>query len=260
MRAWLAGLALVAVAGCSARRLPLPSDPGTPFPDYSAVHATVTTACRGVRTLTAALSLRGRAGTDRLRGRLIAGFERPDSMRLEGLAPIGPPVFQLVSRAGEATLLLTREERLVSGERPEAILGALTGVSLGPADLQAILTGCAVPMPQPIGGRLHDGGWATIDLEGGSTVYLRRTGAWRVAAARRNGWQVDYLEWTGTFPQTVRLRSGDAGPGVEMTATLSEVEANTDLDPAAFRLQIPGGVRPLSLEELRAAGPLGETP
>jgi hypothetical protein len=180
-------------------------------------------------------------------------------MRLDGLAPIGPPVFQLVSRAGEATLLLPRDERVVSGESPDAILGALTGVSLGPADLQAILSGCVVPMPRPVGGRLHDGGWAAIDLEGGSTVYLRRAGAWRVVAARRDGWQVDYLEWVGTFPQTVRLRSGDDGAAVEMTAALSDVEANTDIDPAAFRLQIPAGVQPLSLAELREAGPLGET-
>ena len=81
----------------------------------------------------------------RLRGRVIAGFERPASMRLEGVAPFGPPAFILVARGGDATLLLPRDERVVRGASPEDVLGALTGVALAPADLLAVLTGCVVP-------------------------------------------------------------------------------------------------------------------
>ena len=45
----------------------------------------------------AELGLAGRAGSQRLRGRVVAGFERPASMRLEGVAPFGPPAFTIWS-------------------------------------------------------------------------------------------------------------------------------------------------------------------
>ncbi|MBI4266658.1 MAG: hypothetical protein HY657_20000, partial [Acidobacteria bacterium] len=59
----------------------LPTDPGTPFPEFALVHAQVAAGCAGARTLTAELGLSGRAGGQRVRGRVIAGFERPASMR-----------------------------------------------------------------------------------------------------------------------------------------------------------------------------------
>ena len=42
------------------------------------------------------------------------------------------------------------------------------------------------------------------------------------------------------------------------TATLAQIEFNTDLKSATFDVEIPPGTEPLSLEELREAGPLGE--
>src|SRR5262245_37442072 len=81
---------LVLTAACGPRRLQLPGDPGSPLPDYSEIHSNATAACRGARTLTAELGLRGMAGGRRLSGRLVAGFERPASMRLEAVAPFGP--------------------------------------------------------------------------------------------------------------------------------------------------------------------------
>jgi len=216
--------------------------------------------CRGARTLTAEMNLRGRAGGRRLSGRLVTGFERPASMRLEAIAPFGPPAFILATRGDQAVLLLPRDERVVRGQSAEAILGALTGVTLAPADLHAVLTGCVVPAPKPVAGRLHSNGWASIDLEGGATMYLRRTGSWQVSAARRDGWEVDYPMWQGTFPHVIRLRSVNASAAVDLTATLSQVEVNVDIDPAAFTADVPTSASPLSLEELRDAGPLGEKP
>jgi outer membrane biogenesis lipoprotein LolB len=206
------------------------------------------------------MNLRGRAGGRRLSGRLVTGFERPASMRLEAIAPFGPPAFILATRGDQAVLLLPRDERVVRGQSAEAILGALTGVTLAPADLHAVLTGCVVPAPKPVAGRLHSNGWASIDLEGGATMYLRRTGSWQVSAARRDGWEVDYPMWQGTFPHVIRLRSVNASAAVDLTATLSQVEVNVDIDPAAFTADVPTSASPLSLEELRDAGPLGEKP
>jgi hypothetical protein len=245
----------IALSGCAARRLNLPSDPGTPFPDYSTVHAQVSAACSGARTVTAELALSGRAAEQRLRGRVVSGFQRPASMRLEGVAPFGPPAFILVARSGEATLLLPRDERVVRGAKAEDILGALTGVALAPADLQAILTGCVTATPRATGGRLHGGGWASIDLDGGAVIYLRRDGAtWSVRAARRGDWQIEYPMWQGSFPSVVGLRSDAAR--VDLAAAISQLEVNVDVEAAAFTVTIPADARSLTLDELRASGPL----
>jgi hypothetical protein len=181
-------------------------------------------------------------------------------MRLEAVAPFGPPGFILATRGERAVLLLPRDERVVRGESADAILGALTGVTLAPADLLAILTGCIVPDAKAVGGRLHANEWASIDLEGGATMYLQRMGAWRVRAARRGGWEVDYPAWQGAFPQTIRLRSVNEPANVDMTATLTQIEVNVDVNPAAFTIEVPASVSPLGLDELRQAGPLGEKP
>jgi hypothetical protein len=235
----------------------IPTDPGVAFPDFAAVHDQVTAACRGVKTLTTELSLSGRAGQQRLRGRVVAGFERPASVRLEGVAPFGPPAFILAARGGEATLLLPRDERVLRGAKAEEILGAMTGVGLAPADLQAVLTGCVTADPKPTAGRLHQDEWASIDLEGGARVFLQRqNGAWQPRAARREGWQIEYPAWQGRFPQSVRLQADRPGAAVDLTAALSQVEANVDIDAKAFTVDVPAAARPMTLDELRDAGPL----
>ena len=248
-----------ALATCAHPRLALPTDPGTPFPDVQAIHAQLSSACRGVRTLTAELGLSGRAGRQKLRGRVVAGFARPSSMRLEGVAPFGPPAFILASRGDTAVLLLPRDSRVLRGARAEDILGALTGLTLGPADLLAILAGCVVSAPQATGGRLHANGWASVDLQGGATVYLQRGGdGWQVRGARRAGWQIEYPAWSGMFPQSVRLQSEDPALMVDLTAALSQVETNIDLDEKAFTVDEPNDAAPITIEELRQNGPLGE--
>jgi hypothetical protein len=210
-----------------------------------------------VRTLTAELSFSGRAGGRTLRGRAIAGFERPGFLRLEGVAPFGAPGFILAGGGDGATLLLPRDNRVLRDGRAEDILGALTGISLAPADLQAILTGCVASMPGAMGGRLHQRGWASIDLPGDATLYLERVGTgWRPRAARRPGWQIEYPAWQGAFPRDVRLRSVDPVLDVDLIAVVSQLEANITIDPAAFSVIVPADALPLTLAELRDAGPL----
>jgi hypothetical protein len=230
-----------------------------PMPDPAAVHAEVTRTCRGVRTLTAELGLSGRAGAERLRGRVIAGFTRDGAMRVEGLAPFGPPAFVLATRPARAVLWLPRDRRVVEHAAAADILGALTGVPLAPPDLLAVLTGCVSPAPMVTGGRLQERGWATIELGGQSAMYLQRAGqGWEVRAARRAGWEIEYAMWQAGLPRQVRLRSIDAATPVEATVQLSQVESNVDVADAAFDVEVPAGVEALTLDELRQAGPLRE--
>jgi len=249
----------LALASCAHPRVSLPTDPGAPLPDFQAIHTQVSSACTGVRTLTAELALSGRAGRQKLRGRVVAGFARPSSMRLEGVAPFGPPAFILAARGDTTVLLLPRASRVLRGARAEEILGALTGVALGPADLLATLTGCVVPAPHATGGRLH-----ANDLMGGATLFLQPAArassaapGWLLRAARRTGWQIEYPAWTGMFPQSVRLQSEDPALMVDLTAALSQVETNVDLDENAFIVNVPADAQPITLDELRDDGPLG---
>lgn len=207
--------------------------------------------------------LSGRVGDQRLRGRVIAGFERPSSMHLEGVAPFGQPLFILAARGGSGALLLPAESRILRNAPPASILEALTGVSLDPEDLQAVFTGCVLPAPRATAGRTHAGGLTAIDIEGSgqqprtATIYLRRAGSqWQLHAARRDRWQIEYTYGTGSFPQSVRLLSTSPDVRVDIRGTLSQVETNQEIAPAAFIIDEPKNVMPMTLEELRQAGPL----
>ena len=58
------------------------------------------------------------------------------------------------------------------------------------------------------------------------------------------------------FPQSVRLVSLGPDVAVNIAAALAEIETNVDIDPAAFAVQEQKNLEPLTLEELRQAGPL----
>ena len=54
-------------------------------------------------------------------------------MRLEGVAPFGPPAFILAARGDRRCCCCRVTIACCAGERAEDILGALTGVALAPA-------------------------------------------------------------------------------------------------------------------------------
>jgi hypothetical protein len=255
-----AALALVTglvAAACASNPPLLPADVGVPFPDYSSAHAEASAACRAVRTFSAELGLAGRVADQPIRGRMLGGFEQPASLRLVGLAPFGPPAFILAATSAETVLYLPRDQRVLRGATATDILDAIAGVALAPADLLAVLTGCVTTAPRPVDGRLHRNGWVAVDLVGGATVYLEPgNGTWRPRAARREEWIIEYPGFPGTFPAEVVLRSAGR---VEMTARVTQLEANAAIDPEAFSIAVPAWVIPITLEELRAAGPLRAT-
>lgn len=227
-----------------------------------AVHASLARACTGVTTLTAELGLSGRAGTQRLRGRVIAGFAAPDRMRLEGVAPFGAPGFILVARGSTATLLLPREHGVLRGATAEEILGAMTGVALSTSELLAVLDGCVVPAPMPESAMMHANGMVSIRLRGTVTEYLQRQGAaWQMRAAHRPGWDIEYPSWSGGFPSAMRLRSpSGAATAVDLSASISQLDTNATIPADAFDVKVPNDARPITLEDLRDAGPLRGNP
>ena len=259
----LISLILLTSARCAPGRIALPMGLGQPFPDYASVFAEVTDECRRVRTLEAELRLTGHTGGSRLRGRVLAGLAAPESVRLVGVAPFGPPAFILVARPTHATLLLPRERRVLTGEPASAILEALAGVALGPDDLRSALTGCVVPNPEPVAGRAYGDEWVAVDLRVGATAYLKAVdGERRVVVGVRGAVSLEYGNFVRKIPRRVRFLSSDFGgtavpQDTDLTVTMSQVQMNVTLGPEAFSLEIPVDALPLTLEQLRRAGPLG---
>lgn len=233
----------------------LPSGPGTPAPDYMSAYNSARAACDGVRSLQAQLGLSGRAAGQRMRGRVHAGLI-PGAWRLEGVAPFGSPVFILVADGSRGTLLLLRDRRVLQNAPPEEILNALVGIRLAPDDLRALLTGCVKAAADPAEGRAYGSDWIAVDLASGGTIYLhRQNGAWRIVAGRYSGLEIDYPAFQNLRPSRVVLRGTD----LNLLLSLEQVDIDSDLPREQLvAVQIPPGLTPLTLEELRRAGPLGE--
>lgn len=208
-----------------------------------------------MRTIEAELGLSGNAGRQRLRGRVIAGFA-PGAMQMEGVAPFGSPAFILAADATRGTLLLPRDNRVLENAAPQAILDALIGVALGPDDLRAAISGCFVAQSDPSSGREYGPDWISVELPSGATAYLQRQGGrWRLVSGRRSGIEIDYLRFEGERPSQIAIRAANANLGL----TVSNVEINGDLPGDRLAtVKVSPGMQPITLDELRNAGPLGE--
>ena len=197
---------------------------------------------------------------------MLAGLERPDAVRLEGLAPFGAPAFVFVSKDGRATLLFRATIACFATRRPQQIVEALMGVAMAPPALAAALTGCGVPRSEAgrIGRRFGED-QAAIDLASGATVHLRRQRArWGIVAAVASSpraYTVEYPDWQAERPDAFASGPAMVRPSIaDLSVTLSQVDINTELDPAAFEVDVPADAAPITLDELRDAGPLGQKP
>jgi hypothetical protein len=182
-------------------------------------------------------------------------------MRLTGVPPFGGrPVFVLTATAADSTLVLPRERRVLRDEPPAEIVDALAGVPLGAAELRAAVTGCGLWGAEgPTAGMAYSGDWATATVADG-TAYLRRVeGAWRLLAAARGTVTVYYSDFAGGRPATVRIRAVTATDvTADITLSASQVEVNVPLKDAVFAADVPEDATPMTLDELREAGPLGQ--
>jgi hypothetical protein len=268
-RAALVLFALAAAACATAADIRLPGGPWADDPMAADAFRSAAAACTGVRTLTAEISVRGKAGSSRVRGRVLAGFERGGALRLEAPAPFGAPLFILVSRANEATLWLPRDRRVLRGAPVEDVLGAITGLPRSSDDVLALVSGCLSADTGAAGpGQSGPGGWMRVDLAGGIRAFLSRDGgAWQITAGRRDpgpdsgAWSVAYSAFSSGFPGivTVRLEPHAGSPAATaLTFRVSQLETNAPIDPRAFDVVVPADAATLTLEELRQSGPLAE--
>jgi hypothetical protein len=252
-------VAVLAAAGCGPRLLRLPTGAGFPASDGEAAFDEATAACRAAGTFVAEAAVSGRAGGQRLRARLILGLAMPESARLEAYA-FGQPVFTFVARGGSATLLLIRERRVLEHNRPADVLEAVTGAPLDGRALRQALLGCA-PGDTAGAARAFGDEWRVV-ADDRHEWYLRRPRTnepWRLVAAihRVPGvppWRAEYRSFE-RLPKDVRLMSLGSNR-FDLRLQLSDIEIDAPLDDTAFTLDVPPGAVPISLEELRASGPL----
>lgn len=261
----------VAASACASAVLRPPRGPWAPDPAGAPAFEAAAAACLGARTMTAEIAISGRAGASRLRGRVLAGFERPGRIRLEGVAPFGAPVFILAGRDNRATLLLPRDRRVLADAAVDDVLEALTGIRRGADDLAAMLGGCLVSRPVAGAIQRNPQGWWSVAIGDGLSAFLRRDGAaWRLVAGERvadgtgaRSWVVHYGEFVSAFPSLVRLQEGaapeDAGRArIDLTLRVSQRDVNVPVDASAFDVKVPPDAAPIGLDELRQMGPLAE--
>jgi hypothetical protein len=255
VRLTLLAAAVLMGASCAARLPPRPSGAPASSADAPAIFERATAHCTGLRTMTMELGLSGRAGDEKLRGRVITGLERGGAARLEGLAPFGAPLFILAARDERATLLLPRDRRVLASTSVAEVIERLTGLPLGADDLLRALSGCLGSGGEVGNGFEWPGGWRAVTASGDRTVFLReQSGTWGVVAVDGGGWRADYTDVVSAYPRTVRLRSADGT--VDLTARVQQLEVNTPIDAAAFEVTVPPDADPMTIDELRSVAPL----
>ena len=221
------------------------------------------------------MALSGRAGDERVRGRVLMGLEAGGAVRLEAPAPFGAPFFILAGKSEVATLILPRERRVLKDTPVSAVLERLTGLSLGADDLRLILSGCLVETPSPTDGRQWPGGWQAVTIGPERVAYIRTVqGRPLLVAADYGPWHVDYSRHANGFPRVVRVRSAFAeastfakatadqsaarSGAIDITARVEQLEVNTQINPLAWVVDVPSDADPMTLDELRSIAPLAE--
>ena len=253
-------LFVVLSAGCASRGLSLPQGSTAPFRDYQTSFNRATDPCQRVRTMQLAIGINVRTGDTRLRGDLLGALARPASLRLVGVAPFGAPSFILVSEPTAAVLVLPRDQRVVIGATAGDLLETLAGVALDADDFRAVLTGCIVPNPRPIGAKVHENGWIEVSIDAENSAYIQMVdGVPVVIAGRRPDLTVWYSDHVRGLPRRIDLEARDAsGVTTVLTATLSQVSINIELDPEVFVAQIRDEYLPMTLDQFRRAPELLE--
>jgi hypothetical protein len=252
-------VSMLAAAGACASRGPAFAPPvggGAPAPDAAPLFEALTAPCAAIDSYTAEAALSGRLSRGRIRGRLHLGLTRAGQIRLEAVAPFGPPLFIVAGTDRSATLLLPRDGQVLRDTPPADIIEALAGLSLSPRDLLEIATGCvgagrAVQEVVRWPNGLH-----RASLEGDRVVWWQGgEPPARLRAASLGGLLVSYEPGR----DAVRLTRGEPGTAaaVDLRLAFAQAERNVTLGPEAFTVDVPAAAAPVSLQTLRESGLLG---
>lgn len=243
--------------GCAPALMKLPEGAGVAATDAPRVLQQATAACGALSTFSAEVAVSGSIDARKIpRVRLILGAAAPASARIEATSPFAGPLFVMTARDNDASLLVSRDNRVLSHSTPEAVIEALSGVPIDAADLRKTLTGCPLGPTLEEEGRQLDEDWRMF-LDGSGTIYLHRDqGTWRLVASARHSlsvttWRAEYQDFNNGLPKTVRLVSIEPAGRFDLTLQLSQVDTNKPLEASVFTMQVPASATPMTLDELR---------
>jgi hypothetical protein len=252
---------VIATSGCAARMPPRPSGTATPDPTAADAFVSATALCDAPFrfAVEGELSLSGRAGGERVRGRVLFGLQEPGSIRLEAPAPFGAAFFILAGRNERATLLLPRERRVLKDTPVADVLERITGLALGADDLRFIISGCLVAKATLSEGRRWGADWKAVNIAPDRVAYLRmQNGKPVLTAADYGAWHVDYAAHDASgVARNVRVRRATDN-AIDITARIEQFTTGGPINSRAWSIDVPSDADPMTLDELRSIAPLAE--
>jgi hypothetical protein len=253
----VATLGTAAIDGCAHPVFVAPTGSGTPAPDAATAWNEALSACGSLKSFSSELRISGRVANQKLRATVFAGITADEQIRLEMPVPFGRPVFVLAGTNDRSTLV-TRDNHVLIA-RADEIIEALTGLPFGPRTLLAVLSGCGGVVDRTFrDARRYD---TVLALDSGAgRVFLRQTNArWRVIAADIQDVMVAYEPRDDDWPRELRISSAPARvPSIALSVSQGQIEPNANIATSAFTLAVPAGATEITLQDLRAAGPLGQ--
>ncbi len=193
---------------------------------------------------------------------VLQGFE---AIRLEGIGPLGQPLFLLIADSHQLSFYAPQEGRLLTGAASAENLLRLFGIALTPMTLQYVLMGDVPLATLPIAG--------TFTYRRRENLYLWQGQApsqpqlyriWfepydlhpvRFEMEDAGGrpvlqvWYEEFQRFNGfMMPYRITLLQPTAGRRVIWQ--YKEAQLNTGVAPALFRMRVPVGTTRVALEEL----------
>jgi len=253
----VAALGSAAIDGCAHPPFVAPTGSGAPAPDAASAWTEALSACRSLKSLSSELRISGRVANQKLRATVFAGVTADEQIRLEMPAPFGRPVFVLAGTNDRSTLV-TRDNHVLIA-RADQIIEALTGLPFGPRALLAVLSGCGSVVDSTFRDARRYDTVLAVDTSAGH-VFLRQTNArWRVIAADVQDLMVAYERRDDEWPRQLRISSAPSRtPSMDLSVSQGQIEPNANIAASAFTLAAPAGATEITIQDLRAAGPLGE--
>ena len=262
------GIMLLWLAGCQSipnpwQRLPHPPTPlssAKPVWEHLAARRQALDNLKGL----ARVRLRG-AMRDATLDDAVVVLQHFEAIRLEGIGPVGQPLFLLIADAQQLSLYAPQDGRLLTGAASAENLMRLFGIAVTPTALQYVLVG-DVPLAtlpttgdfvyrprdnlylwkgqvpsQPQAYRIwfepYDLHPVRFEMEdAGGQLVLQ---VWYEAFQRINGFMVPY-----------RINLVQPVVGRRVVWQYKEVQLNAGVTPALFRMRVPVGTTRLAIEDL----------
>jgi hypothetical protein len=194
------------------------------------------------------------------------------AIRLEGIGPVGQPLFLLIADAHQLSLYAPQEGRLLTGAASAENLLRLFGIALTPMTLQYVLMGDVPLVTLPTAGALTYRRRENLYLWSGQVPYQPQSyRIWfepydlhpvRFELEDAGGqlvlqvWYEEFQRFNG-FMMPYRITLVQPTVGRRVIWQYKEAQLNAGVAPALFRIRVPVGTTRVAIEELPT--PEGDT-